>query len=212
MRKTNKKINKKAFSKTEFMIMLAAIAILIAIGSKLVLDKTKSYGSFKTVANNFANAVARYKDAAIIQKNEYSLYETEKEGYIEELKNPFDKSETCDKYESYVSVEDSSKKEIHLVCGDYLVDGIQGQSYKVYEISEWSDTKDDLHNDGEFLYNYKVNGQLVLEEYVPAKSFIILFNEKTGKNLSSISEIKSSGAELVSQMAYREKKFVKEIK
>ena len=54
MKKTNKKINKKAFSKAEFMVMLAAIAILIAIGSKLVLDNTKNYSSYNSFFNVYS--------------------------------------------------------------------------------------------------------------------------------------------------------------
>lgn len=207
-----KKINKKGFSKTEFMILLAVLAILIAVGSKLALDSSKSYGSFKTLANNFANAVARYKDKAIITKDEYSLYETEKNGYIDELLSPFDKNVKCDKYESYVSLKDASKKTIVLVCGEYLVEAVQGEKYKVYEISSWSETKDETHNDGDLLYNYKQNGNLVLDDYVQPKTLIGIYSEKTGKYISNINDIKSGGTELVSKMLYREKKLVKEFK
>lgn len=207
-----KKINKKAFSKAEFMIMLAVIAILLAVGSKVVLDGSKSYGSFKTVANNFANAVAKYKDKALIQKDEYSLGEVIKNGYIEDLKNPMDKTELCDKYESYVSVKDNSNKAVVLVCGEYVVEGIQGKEYKVYEVSEWNDTHEPKYNDGAVLYNYKENGDLVFDEYVPIKTFFGLYEEKTGSRITNINSVKTSGRELVSKEAYREKKLVKEIK
>lgn len=214
MKKTNKKkkINKKAFSKAEFMILLAVLAILIAVGSKLALDSSKSYGTFKTLANNFANAVARYKDKAIIPKEEYSLYETEKNGYIDELSSPFDKNEKCDKYESYVSVKEANKKKIVLICGEYLVEAVQGEYYKVYEISSWSETQDAEHNDGDILYNYKQNGNVMLDEYVPLKSFLALYTEKTGKLISNVNEVKSSGTELLSKVSYREKKLLKEFK
>ena len=213
MKKTNKKkINKKGFSKAEFMILLAVLAILIAVGSKLALDSSKSYGSFKTLANNFANAVARYKDKAIIPKDEYNLYETSKNGYIDELTSPFDKNVKCDKYESYVNIKDSSKKSIVLVCGDYLVEAVQGDYYKVYEISSWSENKDEEHNDGDVLYNYKQNGNLILDDYVQPKTLIGLYSEKTGKNISSVNDIKSSSTELVSKILYREKKLLKEFK
>ena len=213
MKKTNKKkINKRGFSKAEFMIMLAGIAILIAIGSKLALDNSKSYGSFKTVANNFANAVAKYKDKAIIQKDEYSLYETEKNGFIDDLKNPLNKNESCDKYESYVSVKDNSNKKVHLECGDYVVDAVQGSSYKVYEVSNWSETQEEGFNDGDVIYNYKDNGNFVLDEFVPIKSLLALYENKTGTRVTSVNDIKSNGIEVISKMVYREKKLVKEVK
>ena len=211
MKKTNKKINKKAFSKAEFMIMLAFIAILIAVGSKLALDSTKNYSTFKTVANTFANAVSMYKDKAIIPKNEYSLYETEKAGFVEELKNPFDKTEICDKYESYVDITEQNKKSINLICGEYLVEAVQGEKYKIYEIGEWSEEKEATSNDGNILYNYKIGSNLVLNEYVPEKTLLILYNEKNNRNYDSINDLKSSGVEIASKMVYRQKKLLKEL-
>ena len=192
--------------------MLAAVAILLAIGSKVALDGSKSYGSFKTVANNLANAVAKYKDKALIQKDEYSLGEVIKNGYIEELKNPMNKNEVCDKYESYVSIKDNSNKEIYLVCGNYVVEGIQGKTYKVYEVSDWSETQEKGYNDGNILYNYKENGNLVFENYVPIKTLLGLYEEKTGSRAFSLDVIKSNGKEVVKKQVFREKELVKEIK
>ena len=207
-----KRINNRGFSKSEFIIILCAIAILIAIGTKIAFDSSKSYGSFKRIANKFANAVAQYKDKTAIQKDDYSLYEIEESGYIEILANPVFEDEICDKYESYVSVKDNSKKKVTLVCGENLVEGIQGESYKIYEISEWSETRQRDYNDGELLYNYKENGKEVLSSYVPRKSFIALFEEKTGKKISDLQSVKTYGKELVNKEAYREKKLIKEIK
>ena len=43
-----KKVNNNGFGKVELMAMLALIAILLAFGSKYVLDATSNnYGSFK---------------------------------------------------------------------------------------------------------------------------------------------------------------------
>ena len=211
MKKTNKKINKKAFSKVEFMIMLAFIAILISVGSKLALDSSKNYSTFKTAVNKFANAVSMYKDKAIIPKTEYSLYETEKAGFVEELKNPFDKSEACDKYESYVDITNPNKKNINLVCGEYLVEAVQGEKYKIYEIGEWSEEKEATSNDGNILYNYKIGSNLVLNEFVPEKTLLILYNENNKSNYNSISDLKNSGVELATKMVYRHKKLLKEL-
>ena len=206
-----RRINNKGFNKTEFMIILCVLSILIALAVKVALDNTKNYGSFKTIANKFANAVAQYKDKTAIQKDEYSLYEIEEKGYIEELTNPIG-SETCDKYESFVSIKNNNKKEITLVCGENILEGIQGDSYKIYEVSSWSDTREKDYNDGELLYNYKENGKEVLSSYVPRKSFIALFEERTGKKITDIQSIKSYGKELLNKVAYREKKLIKEIK
>ena len=192
--------------------MFAIIAILIAVGTKIVLDNTKSYGSFKTLANNFANSVAKYKDQVMI-KEEYSLFEVESKGFIDEIKNPLDKKEVCDKFESFVEIPEISTKKVTLLCGKYLVTGTQNKSYEVYEVSNWSKEKKDEYNDNAVLYNFKLNGKLMLNEDVPARTFIQKYNEITGKNISSINEVRNNReVELVSNLAYREKKLLKELK
>ena len=82
----------------------------------------------------------------------------------------------------------------------------------MYEVSEWNDTHEPKYNDGAVLYNYKENGDLVFDEYVPIKTFFGLYEEKTGSRITNINSVKTSGRELVSKEAYREKKLVKEIK
>ena len=212
MTKTNRrKINKKGFSKAEFMIMLAALAILLAIGSKLAMGSTNSYGSFKRTANNFANAVAKYKDTAAVQKDEYTLNEIIKNGYSEELSNPMDQDETCDKYESFVSIKDNRNKTITLVCGNYVVEAVQGKQYKIFEVTDWTETRFNGYDEVALLYNYKENGELVLPEYVSEKKLLALYEEKTGINVTEINQIKASGKEVVNIQVFREKKLVKEL-
>ena len=99
-----KKIDNKGFSKIEFMTMFAVIAILLALGIKLVVDNSKNYGAFRNLANNFANSVARYKDQYPRDDNTYILNDLIEKGYSEELKNPIDTTEYCDRYESYVEL------------------------------------------------------------------------------------------------------------
>ena len=213
MKKTNKKkknINKKGFSKAEFMIMLCALAILLAIGSKYALDNSKNYSAFKSLANKFGSAVARYKDQVLIPKNEYFLYEVEKNTDINELTSPFDKNVICDKYESSVILKEDDSKEIKLVCGDYVVEAIQSKSYKIYEVSEWTEESSEELNDGDVLYNYKENGNLVLSEYMTSKAFVQYINSVKGLNIDSVNDIKSDNRELVSKIVYRSKKLVKE--
>ena len=207
-----KKINKRGFTIKEFMFMLAFLAILIAIGTKIVLDCTKSYGSFKTLANTFANAVAKYKDQVIL-KEEYSLYEVEQEEFIEEITNPFDKSEVCDKYESFVEMPEINTKKVTLLCGNYLTEALQNEYYNIYEVSEWSKTKEEGYNDNSVVYNFKLNGNLMLKEDVTERTFIQKYNEVMGEVISNPNDLNSKkNVELVSNVVYREKKLVKEFK
>ena len=207
-----KKINKFGFTIKEFMFMLAFIAVLIAIGTKIVLDGTKSYGSFKTLANTFANAVSKYKDQVVLKK-EYSLYEVEEKKFIDEITNPFDKNQLCDKYESFIEMPEVSTKKVTLLCGDYLTEALQNEYYNVYEVSEWDSVKQDNYNDSGMVYNFKLNGEMMLKEDVPERTFIQKYNEIMDDSISTINDLSiKKNIQLVSNVAYREKKLLKEFK
>jgi len=207
-----KKINNLGFTIKEFMFMLAFLAILIAVGSKFALDSTKSYGSFKTLANTFANAVAKYKDQVVL-KEEYSLYELEQKKFIDEITNPFDKNEICDKYESFVEMPEISTKKVTLLCGKYLTEGLQNEYYNIYEVSNWSSEKKEEYNDNTTVYNFKLNGNLMLKEDVTERTFVQKYYEIMGENISKPTDIENkNNIELISNVAYREKKLVKEFK
>ena len=62
------------------------------------------------------------------------------------------------------------------------------------------------------LYNFKKDGELMLPEFVTTKAFLLMFEEETGKKISSVNDAKTYGYEVVSKVAYREKKLLKEIK
>ena len=208
-----KKINNKGFSKIEFMTMFAVIAILTAIGVKLVSDNSKNYGAFKNLANSFANSVAKYKDRYPSPDNVYSLDEVIKRGFSEDLKNPIDTSEYCDRFESYVEIPQTNNKKVNLVCGDYFVEGTQNGTYKVYEVGEWTTEHGEEANDNNVAFNYSRDGKEVLDEYVTTRTFIEKFYEDTGNTISSPNEVNSvSGLKLLSKKVYRTKTLVKELK
>ena len=209
-----KKVNNNGFGKVELMAMLALIAILLAFGSKYVLDATSNnYGSFKTLANRFANAVSLYKDEFPNDENTYYLHNVIERGFIESLKNPLDASQYCDEYKSFVEVPAPNNKIVTLSCGNYLVQGVQNQSYNVYEVGEWTETQTADAIDSDTLYNYKKNGTLVLDKKISKNDFLKAFYEKEGKNLSdpfSVNQEKDMSLEL--KHVYRTKTLLKEIK
>ena len=211
--KRKKKINKRGFSKLELLTMLGVLAVLITIGAKLVIDNSKNVSGFKNVANNFANDVSKFKDQYPRTNNIYYLNELITKGFSEELKNPINSNETCDRYNTFVEIINSNTKKVTLNCGNYFVEGIQGTSYRVYEVSEWHDTKEENDNENQLLYNYKKNGQLVLGEYVSDKAFVEWYYVKEKNNITSPYDIENKdGMELLTKNAYRSKKIVKEIK
>ena len=215
MKKTSKskKMNKRGFSKIELLTMLGLIAVLLAIGAKLVMDNSKNYGAFKNLANNFAKDVANYKDRYTRPDNTYYLNDLIEKGYSEELKNPVKTSETCDKFESYVEIPETNNKKVTLKCGNYFVEGVQSEGYKVYKVSEWHDTKGETDNEEGVIYNYKVNDQIMLGEYVSSKAFIELYYIKTNSMILNPYDVNNfEGTELLIKSVYRTKELVKELK
>ena len=176
-----KKIGNKGFSKIEFMTMIAVIAILIALGVKLVADNSKNYGAFRNLANSFANNVARYKDQYPRDDNTYILDDLIEKGFSDELKNPIDTTEYCDRFESYVEVPEPNNKKVTLICGEYIVEGYQNSGYKVYEVTEWTTEKNNKSNDNNVLYNYTIDGNEVFGEYYTTRTFLEKYYEKNGE-------------------------------
>ena len=208
-----KKISNKGFGKIELMTMLGLIAILLAIGAKMAVDSGKNYSAFKNLANTFANNVAMYKDRYPKDSNIYYLNEIIEKGYSGELKNPIDSKEECDKYDSYVEVPQPNNKKVKLTCGSYIVEGTQNQTYYVYEVTNWSDTKSEGANDTDVLYNYKENGEVMLNEYVSSRTLINLYFQKNDTLIASPFDLNSKeGVELLTKKVYREKTLVKELK
>ena len=106
-----------------------------------------------------------------------------------------------------------NNKIVTLSCGSYLVQGVQNQSYNVYEVGEWTETQTAETIDSDTLYNYKKNGTLVLDNYLTKNDFLKAFYEKEGKNLSnpfSVNQEKDMSLEL--KHVYRTKTLLKEIK
>ncbi len=212
-RSQQRRINKRGFSKIEFLTMLGVLAILIAVGVKLVADNSKNFGAFKNLANNFAKSVATYKDKYAKADNVYYLVELVNKGYSEELKNPIKPAESCDMYDSYVEIPETNNKKVTLNCGNYLVEGTQQEGYKVYEVSEWHETKEEGDNERNMIYNYKKDGALGIGEYVSAQAFVEHYYMNTKSVISSPYEVSNApGVELLTKDVYRTKTLVKELK
>lgn len=207
-----KKINNNGLGKVEIISILTLIIVLFAVGLGLVSDVGKKYSYFKSVCNTFANNAAMYRNNYPIKDNKYYLDMLISKGYSEKIENPLNTTEECSEEESYVQIDDTSKN-VYLVCGKYVVEGYQNQSYRIYKVTNWSEKEEKIDNDVETLYNYKKNDKLVLDEYVPLHTFIKTYNEIELVPITSISDFESiEGQELVEKNVYREKTLVKEIK
>ena len=207
-------INRKGFGNIEIITMLSLLIGLFAVGMRVVTDNIQNYSSFKTVANNFADAVAIYKDQFPTKNNVYYLNNVINKGFIDEIINPLNSTEECDKYESYVDVPEVSKKRVTLVCGNYYLEGTQNSSYNLYEIGKWSEKKLDNCNETTNIFNYtNKDGVVMIPEYVSQMAFIGKFYENEGVMLTSVYDVgKMDGYNLLIKDVYREKTFIKELK
>lgn len=210
-----KRINRKGFGKIELITMLGLVAVLFAIGSYMALNTgSKNYNGFESIANSFAKNVSYYKDR--YSKNNstvYYLYELIQKGYSGELVNPMEVDEKCDEYNSYIDIKNPNRKKVVLVCGNYVVEGIQSESYKVYEVTEWNEKKQPEDNDSVLAYNYKVGDNIVLDEYLTERDFIEKYFELNNIMLPSVAALENNEeVELLIKVLYRTKTLVKELK
>ena len=204
-----KRINNKGFGKIEIIGVLGLLAVLIAVGANMAVGTGKNYNNFKIITNQFLDNVALYKDRYTKNTSVYYLYELIEKGYSEEITNPIETSSTCDKYETYADIEVPNDKRVNIVCGSYIVTGSQQKGYKLYEVSEWSETKKEGYNDASALYNYRDEaGNLVFSEYYPETSFIQKYYEKNKIMIGSPFELKDK---LEMKSVYRKKSLVKDL-
>lgn len=204
-----KQIRNAGFTKTEIIVMLCAILVLLAIGVKALSDNqnTSNYSMLRRQAENFAYKVSVYKDMYPREDNTYYLDYLIDDKYAISLSNPFDKNDECDRYESFVKIE-NGKKNITLKCGNYLAVGVLDGHYYIYELSEWQEEA--VSGEVSILYNYKKNGKVVIDRYMVDNEFVDFYNKQENANIYSIADIDDSDIELLTKTLYRERKLVKE--
>ena len=96
---------------------------------------------------------------------------------------------------------------------DELITLLKKYEKRLYEVSEWHETKQEGDNDRNMIYNYKKDGALGLGEYVSAKAFVEYYYINTKSVISSPYEVSNaSGVELLTKDVYRTKTLVKEFK
>lgn len=208
-----KKLTSKGFGLLEVMVALCAILVVVAISVVLIIKNSESsnINMFKKLGDDFAYKVSIYKDRYPRLDNIYYLDYMLNDKIDIELKSPVD-SQECDRYESYVRIDEDGKKHVTMRCGNYFVTGKHEGEYEVYEISEW---QNEFCNgcQQDILYNYKKDGVEVLEKYLTEKEFIREFNNREDIEIVSAGEVqlKLENSELVNKMMYREKKLVKKV-
>ena len=211
LKKYMRKLTNIGFSRVEITVGLCAILVLLAIGVKSLSDNANSgsYSMFKKQAENFAYRVGIFKDMYPSEEGIYYLDDLLDNKYGSEIKNPFNKTVECDRYESYVKIINGAKH-VNFKCGNYLAVGIEGKTFSIYELSDWRSDETDA-GESQVLYNYKKNNVFVGDHFMIEKEFMDFFNAHEFTDYSSVFDIDDEDIEVVSNKLYRDKIFVKEI-
>ncbi len=205
-------IKNKGFTRFEFILGLLTIIGLTAFGVKGFFDNKKGgdFNAFKKLAEGFVMDVSVYKDNDLRADGTYYLSYLRKNGFEEEVRNPFSSNE-CDPYESYVNI--NKPKKVVLKCDNYIIEGTYQESYTIYELSDWQSEEES--GEADVLYKYKKEGLLVTQDFLLEKPFLTTYNENEGTSFNNIEDLmakKASNITIISKMFYREKKIVKEYK
>ncbi len=206
-----RKINKKGFGRSEIIICLCALLVFMAIGIKSLIENNDNskFSRLKKQAENFAYKVMLYKDNYTRNDNIYYLDYLLDSEYSVDIVNPFNGSEFCDRYESFVKI-DGNEKIIELKCGNYLIVGVLEGNFTVYRISQWQENA--TNGEMAILYNYSKNNKIVNSNYLLENEFIDTFNFNEDENIKNLADISFPNIELLSKALYREKTVVKEFK
>jgi len=204
-----KKLTNRGFGKVEIMAGLCTLLILVAIAMKVFSDNNSNsnFSMFKKQAEEFSYRAGIYKDMYPSVDNIYYLDDLLLSKYSIDLQNPFNKSQACDRYESYVVIK-NGKRQTNLKCGDYLAEGDYDGNYYIYRLSIWQEEK--IAGETKTLYNYSKNGVEMSDRYMLEKEFIDFYNKTEDEEIYHIDDIDNNDIDILEKTMYREKELVKE--
>ena len=198
-------LNNKGMGKKEMMLVLLILLAGITYGLYKIIGNNAitQMANFKRLAATFIDEAGRLRDNEIHYEERVYLYDTIELDYLDELKNPFNHQETCDKYESKIEMADN-KVYITFKCGEYYIfDQQTTEEYTVYKVSEWTDQKLTGENvQTANFYNYTVNDVEILDKYYIEKEFLVEYAQKSGFKTLTIGNL-NPNHKLVKKTYYR---------
>ena len=92
-------LNNKGMGKKEMMLVLLILLAGITYGLYKIIGNNEItlMANFKRLAATFIDEAGRLRDNEIHYEERVYLYDTIELDYLDELKNPFNHQETCDK-------------------------------------------------------------------------------------------------------------------
>jgi len=205
-----KKLTNIGIGRVELMVCLCAILVLLAVGIVYLSDSSAkgNLNMFKKVGDAFAYEVSIYKDQYPRADDKYYLDYLLDHGLPVEVNNPTNTGESCDRYQSYVEIDENGKKKVVMKCGIYYVEGMHENTYKVYEVTDWSEDSTKA-TETEVLYNYMKDGKEASSVYMLENEFVDFYNENEGTSIFGAYEVEEG--KLLSKDLYRKKTFIKKI-
>ncbi len=134
------------------------------------------------------------------------LQEVIDEGYLANIKNPFDNG-FCDTTQSKVSIVDNSNYTT-LKCGEYLINEVSNindvNEIDVFKVTNWVSKKTKGRNvESKVLYNCYINGKPLFSDYLDELFFIYKYNKTFETDYYSIDDINMNNCDIVSKKFYR---------
>ena len=199
------KLNSNGVGRKELMLVLLIIFAVLAFALYKTLgnNEVTQIANFKRLASAFVDEAGRLRDSELFYEEKVYLYDTIDLEYIEEMKSPFKKNESCDIYESKIEMQDRQTF-LTFKCSDYYIfRQATTEDYTIYKVTEWTDEKitgDNVQTTN--FYNYTIDGVEMLDNYYIEKEFLIKYTQSSGYDTKFIENL-SSGHELVAKTYYR---------
>lgn len=203
-------MNNKGFSLREFVAVLLIMVIVSLVVLNLFFKGNDSipYKNFRNMAKDFSIQATSLHDNDIKYEKRVFLSDAIKNHHMDELTSPFNKNEKCDKYESKVIFDDNNNKKVTIKCSKYLIFNESGfgkvEDYTIYEVSKWTD-EELIGGDVQTatFYNYSVDGNIILDRFMPEKEFLEAYSMKSGNNILSLSQVDSDKFKVETKLYYR---------
>ncbi len=203
-------INKKGFGKFEVLTMIVILLCIFAYLMYIFLGgaNKQKFTTMKENAARIGNIAATngssFRNTDIVYLEEIMDEELLKKN----IKSPFS-SGYCDSSESKVEMIDG-KTYVTLKCDQYLIDKSVSTSLDdatIYEVGEWSSTKDSEDDEEKKLYNCVKDGKEMFSDYLEELSMVVKINKEFSTDYYFASEIKDT-CEVVEKTFYRKKEAI----
>lgn len=199
----------KGFGKFEVLTMIVLLLGISAFLMYTILGGANSQklSSLKDNALNFGKTVAT-NFASFLNTNNVYLNDVISEGLLKNIKSPFS-SGYCDERESKVEIIDG-KAYATLKCDEYIIEKYNSTGsgdVNIYKVGKWSEKESGKNLEKKTLYNCKLNGKNMFDEYLEEGYMVSLINKDYNSEYFDAMDV-SELCEVVTKDFYRTREVV----